>query len=57
MLRNHTSRLAVLSVLLFLAGAALSATPDPEPSEKPHDVIIVGAGMAGLTAALHLKNR
>jgi protoporphyrinogen oxidase len=57
MSRNPTARRAILSALLLLvAAAASSATPDQEPAEKPHDVIIVGAGMAGLTAAFHLKN-
>jgi protoporphyrinogen oxidase len=57
MSRNPTARRAILSALLLLvAAAASSATPDLEPAGKPHDVIIVGAGMAGLTAAFHLKN-
>ena len=56
MSRNPTARGAVLSALLLLVAAASSAAPDREPAEKPHDVIIVGAGMAGLTAAFYLKN-
>ena len=37
-------------------GRGTSATPDSEPVEKPHDVIIIGAGLAGLTAAFYLKS-
>ncbi|MGD1002573.1 MAG: NAD(P)/FAD-dependent oxidoreductase [Candidatus Brocadiia bacterium] len=57
MSRNPAARRAALCALLLLAAAAASgATPDREPAEKPHDVIIVGAGLAGLTAAFYLKN-
>jgi len=57
MSRNSIALSGILSALLLLAAAsAPGATPDREPAEKPHDVIIVGAGMAGLTAAFHLKN-
>ena len=53
---NSTAPRALACALLLLLASVSGATPEPEPAEKPHDVIIVGAGIAGLSAAFFLKS-
>jgi monoamine oxidase len=53
--REFVERLSMLALAAFAPRAAFAAAPMLERASVPQDVIVVGAGLAGMTSALMLK--